>query len=355
MAFRLGDRLANRFAATEENDVIVALDGDDEIETGGGVDIVLAGTGADVITIGSGTNFLFGGQDTDADIFRFKMDASGVTTIFGFQDGLDKIDVSAMGITGMSQLVSLDQDMGTAILMGDVNLLLLGATGPLDASDFIFAPKDMRTLTFDINQASIERVGSFPNYTDISSDAPVKQITSLLAWDNFNFVEVNEAGAPYFTKSGDNAIFNVDGADASFSALDPTAINAAIDRLIDALPEEYDVGIDVNLDTDFDFVSFHAGSLATEGLVLTVTGMDDGEVRGSQVFELDAGAMSDEAFMLNPEYFSSVDQVVFSAEVPQGSQATDTTFLVDDIVIADDLVELYNAIPSLPDALVDLL
>ncbi|MGR3803472.1 calcium-binding protein [Marinibacterium profundimaris] len=353
MGFRLGDNLSNFFGASDENDLVVGLGGDDTVEVGGGTDLVLAGAGSDTIIVGSGTNFLFGGRDEDADTFRFLADSSGLTTVLGFQDGIDKIDLSAFGVTGFNQLIVLPEERATLIVMGDLQIAVTGNVEPLDANDFIFAPRDTRTLDFDTNQAVIELdlsdFSNFPNFPDVRSAAPVIEITSLMGWDNFNFVEVNERGAPWFTASGDNAAFNKGGNDASFSALDPTFINDTIDDIIDLLPDDFPDGIDVNLDTDFDFVSFNAGGL-TEALTLTVTAFDDDEEMGAQVFELAAGEMADEPFVLDPTIFSSVDEVVFTA-----SGDSDTRFVIDDIVVADDLVDVYNAIPSLPDALVTLL
>lgn len=142
MAFRFGTRLAERLTGTGENDLFIARGGDDEIETGGGVDVVLAGAGADIITIGSGTSILFAGRGEDADVFRFTEGAAGVTAIVGFQDGIDKIDLSGLGISGLSELVIATQDRASVIVSGGMSIAVTGNSAPLDADDFIFAPRD---------------------------------------------------------------------------------------------------------------------------------------------------------------------------------------------------------------------
>ena len=73
------------------------MDGDDQDATGRGYDLAVGGIGGDTLMAGSGTNLLIGGAD--ADLFVFEANPSGTTYIGDFDDGMNKIDLSALGVT----------------------------------------------------------------------------------------------------------------------------------------------------------------------------------------------------------------------------------------------------------------
>jgi Ca2+-binding RTX toxin-like protein len=95
------------------DDVIFAGAGDDMIEDGDGNDTISAGTGADIINLHAGTNYVdLGPPDGDQDLidisentgsfFDPQYTSSDLGTgrsnvVWGFESGIDKIDVSPLG------------------------------------------------------------------------------------------------------------------------------------------------------------------------------------------------------------------------------------------------------------------
>lgn len=95
-------------AGTALNDVIFAGDGADTLNGGSGSDKLFGGAGNDIIIGGYGTNKLYGQQGSDTfKINAAKNDTQSVQDIGDFQVGIDKIDVSATGISDFEQLKSI--------------------------------------------------------------------------------------------------------------------------------------------------------------------------------------------------------------------------------------------------------
>lgn len=146
------------------NDTLLGGTGDDMVGGGAGDDAVLGGDGGDIVTGGIGNDTLWGeaGEDwlsgsdgTDSLIGGAGFDAltggAGADTFVAtagmggdlvrdFTDGLDRIDVRALGITATSQMVIVGGTDATLVSFGGEDLLvLLGVTpGAIGASDFIF-------------------------------------------------------------------------------------------------------------------------------------------------------------------------------------------------------------------------
>jgi hypothetical protein len=103
-----------------------------------GDDTLTAGDGADVLTGGQGNDVLIGGSDGDQDIFQFFDDdgPSGDDTIFGFEDGVDRINHRldfedlAFGNVGGDALIVVRDDPGGDTIKVD------GMANKLDESDF---------------------------------------------------------------------------------------------------------------------------------------------------------------------------------------------------------------------------
>jgi Ca2+-binding RTX toxin-like protein len=112
---------------------------------GGGDDKLYGWTGADTLNGGAGNDTLDGGYDRDvltggAGNDRFVFDwHSGRDTITDFQDGYDKINVSAFH-TIMRYVGIQDSSQGAVISFGDSSVVVLGVhANAFSASDFIFA------------------------------------------------------------------------------------------------------------------------------------------------------------------------------------------------------------------------
>lgn len=149
-------------------DVIKTGDGDDMLDGGEGADDLYAGAGNDELTGGIGRDMLHGGDGSDlldggaamdvlhggggddaltgggaADTFVFHR-AAGFDGITDFTDGTDLIDVSAFGLAGFDDLapavgtVGGDATLNWAALGGQGVLVVAGAAGDLEVSDFIF-------------------------------------------------------------------------------------------------------------------------------------------------------------------------------------------------------------------------
>ena len=108
---------------------------------GSGNDTIDGGAGDDIIDGGAGDDSLTGGADADTFVFQA---GHGNDTIADFTDGEDIIDVSSLGITGISSLTfSTNADNDLVINTGEGNgtIVLEGVTdlATLTGEDFIFA------------------------------------------------------------------------------------------------------------------------------------------------------------------------------------------------------------------------
>lgn len=109
-ALTVADAPANTVAGTDNAETLNGSAGADLILGLAGNDTIRAGDGADIIDGGAGRDSLYG--DAGADTFRYTSvqdsyrdyDTGGVTatdTIYDFTQGVDKIDVSALGFLGL--------------------------------------------------------------------------------------------------------------------------------------------------------------------------------------------------------------------------------------------------------------
>jgi len=122
------------------NDFLDGGGGDDRIDGGAGNDTLKGGTGNDTLIGGAGNDTMDGGSGND--IFLFNSNHFGADIISDFNDGSDKIQLTAAtGVTSFSNLVI------TAIVGGGVLVTLpdgstIAVSGltvaHTDASDFIF-------------------------------------------------------------------------------------------------------------------------------------------------------------------------------------------------------------------------
>jgi Ca2+-binding RTX toxin-like protein len=124
------------------DDVLRGGHGKDLLDGGIGNDELHGGTGKDSLDGGEGNDDLYGGRGKDS--FNFgplfgDPTFVGADTIHDFEDGKEKIDLSATGLTAGDVLIA---DVGgNSEITGAAHgkIIVLGAAGLIDASDLILA------------------------------------------------------------------------------------------------------------------------------------------------------------------------------------------------------------------------
>jgi Ca2+-binding RTX toxin-like protein len=124
------------------NDFLWGEAGNDVLVGNGGNDTIVGGTGADKLTGGAGTDNLFGGNgsntgDGAADTFVFTA-SWGTDFVYGFDDGIDKLDMTASGATQFSQLTVTSSNGNADIDFGTNHIIVVGQATHIDAGDFVF-------------------------------------------------------------------------------------------------------------------------------------------------------------------------------------------------------------------------
>lgn len=120
-------------------DTLTGTKGDDVLLGRGHTDFLYGGEGADRLDGGHGRDLLFGGAG--ADVFVFARDA-GVDQFRDFEDGTDRIDVSLLGATALSEFTTAEEGAWTRLTHdASGRAVLVAGVRPddLDAADFIFA------------------------------------------------------------------------------------------------------------------------------------------------------------------------------------------------------------------------
>lgn len=134
-----------------DGDAILGGDGADILHGDGGDDYVTGDAGNDIISGNLGKDRLVGGTGADIFVFSTLQDSragGGVRdTLVDFQQGADKLDVSALGITDFSQISFVTVKSGI-IVYGDITGngfdysdfgLTMNHISSVSADDFIFA------------------------------------------------------------------------------------------------------------------------------------------------------------------------------------------------------------------------
>ena len=122
-----------------DNDMLLGDAGDDSLSGGNGSDLLLGGAGADFLNGGLGTDSLVGGGGSDR--YQLTIDATTAVgdTIFGFEDGIDRLVLPA-GVD-FGQLNLREEVTGVSILFENRQLALISnVRGVLiESGDFAIA------------------------------------------------------------------------------------------------------------------------------------------------------------------------------------------------------------------------
>ena len=118
----------------DDADRIFGGTGDDEIGGGAGADVLVGGAGNDVIYLGP--------HDGAADIYQ-SVAGNGNDTVYGFENGTDRLDLRASGFATFAQVeaaLGTDQAGDATITLAAGQVLVLAGIGEpdIDASDFVF-------------------------------------------------------------------------------------------------------------------------------------------------------------------------------------------------------------------------
>jgi len=118
------------------NDFIQGGDGDDFIDGGSGTDDLRGGAGNDTIIGGAGGDTMYG--NAGSDVFRFAV-GSGADAIVGWEDGLDRIDISTYaGATFANTVITqVGGDTRVTFVGGDSVLLIGINAATITIADFI--------------------------------------------------------------------------------------------------------------------------------------------------------------------------------------------------------------------------
>lgn len=122
------------------NDFLWGEDGDDTLIGNAGDDVLVGGAGADTLTGGLGFDVLYAnaGGGADGAVDTFVMTASwGTDILFDFENGTDKIDMSALG-TNFAALTITTDGAHAHIRLGSDLISVADSAGLIDATDFLF-------------------------------------------------------------------------------------------------------------------------------------------------------------------------------------------------------------------------
>ncbi len=124
------------------NDTVGGDGGADEVRGEGGADGLFGGPGNDTLHGGTGNDTMYGGADADRFVFA---PGSNFDTVNDFEDGLDILDVGALGFSsaaGFASIAPAGADVvvtftaGHAVVLKDY--LLANTLADLTDADFAF-------------------------------------------------------------------------------------------------------------------------------------------------------------------------------------------------------------------------
>ncbi len=134
------------------NDIVNGNAGNDTLYGGAGADTVIGGDNGDLIYSGTGDDTVFlgegsitpsatGSRDGDRDVFG-AIANNGNDLVYGFERGIDDIDLSAVSLNSFGEVSAALTDSGSGVVLdlgAGSSLTLAGVTkAELSAGDFIF-------------------------------------------------------------------------------------------------------------------------------------------------------------------------------------------------------------------------
>jgi Ca2+-binding RTX toxin-like protein len=95
------------------DDSLRGAGGDDSLDGGGGLDRLVAGAGNDTLDGGPGSDTLIGGADADRFVFS---PGDGTARITDFEDGIDRIDLTAFGFASVAEARAFAANVGSDVV-----------------------------------------------------------------------------------------------------------------------------------------------------------------------------------------------------------------------------------------------
>jgi len=120
----------------EGNDRLHGNNGADILFGGAGRDVIKGGTGDDRLNGGEGNDLLFGGKGADTFVFA---ENAGDDRVYGFENGRDKIDLTAFDITFQDlDIECLRGGHANEVTFDGGSILVINLDAQLMADDFLF-------------------------------------------------------------------------------------------------------------------------------------------------------------------------------------------------------------------------
>ncbi|MDU8910676.1 calcium-binding protein [Aestuariicoccus sp. MJ-SS9] len=144
----LGGNHDDTLSGGADDDLLNGGNGNDSLLGDGGADLLIGGKNDDILDGGAGADTLNGsfGNDTmtggtEADVYVISA-SNGADVIDAFEDGVDLIDVTAIGVAGLGDMAISQAGADVLIDLGGGNQITLTAfdLADVDAGDFILAP-----------------------------------------------------------------------------------------------------------------------------------------------------------------------------------------------------------------------
>jgi Ca2+-binding RTX toxin-like protein len=120
------------------DDILNARAGNDVVDGGAGADVLRGHEGADSLDGGAGNDILVGGDDADRFVFE---GANGADRVVDFQDGVDRIDLTAYAVNDVGDFTVAQVGVNTVISGYGGGTIRLDNTdaGDIDDADFLFS------------------------------------------------------------------------------------------------------------------------------------------------------------------------------------------------------------------------
>lgn len=221
-----GSRVADTLKGSLGNDELFGGGGNDRLFGGDDDDKLFGGAGDDILHGGAGANIIYGGGGADTYVVVFAGEISDVTTIGDFQIGLDKVDLSGLGISSFDQLQLIlegAKNNASFLIKADgfyrsINFDSVGV-GDLKATDFIFenyAAKnflgtDEADHVFGSTKADTLSGGASDDY--------------LYGGEGNDTLDGGDGNDRLYGGPGDDKIFGRDGNDAIYTGLGKNVVD----------------------------------------------------------------------------------------------------------------------------------